>query len=101
MFSGGGKRLMMKQRVKLIVTGQVQGIGYRWFVQQEAMQEKLSGWVRNRPDGTVELEAEGDSDRMDQFINALRSAHPNARVDHIEIQRLEPLKKSAGFDIKW
>jgi acylphosphatase len=70
-------------RVRLLVSGRVQGVGFRWFVREAARQHRLAGWVRNRPDGGVELEASGDDAAFRQFIEELREGPPGARVDEI------------------
>lgn len=54
----------------VIVHGRVQGVGFRWFVRTEARRLGLAGWVRNIPDGTVEVRASG----IAQFLNALEQA---------------------------
>jgi acylphosphatase len=55
------------QRMHIVVRGRVQGIGFRWFVREAARDAGLSGWVRNRQDGAVELEAEGPAAALDAF----------------------------------
>jgi acylphosphatase len=70
-------------RVRLLVSGSVQGVGFRWFVREAARQHRLAGWVRNRPDGSVEIEASGDDASFREFIEAVRQGPPGARVDDI------------------
>ena len=70
-------------RVRLLVNGRVQGVGFRWFVREAARQHRLAGWVRNRPDGSVELEASGDDTGFRQFIETIRQGPPGARVDDV------------------
>jgi acylphosphatase len=60
------------QRVQVIVKGGVQGVGFRYFVQEHAASLQLTGWVRNRWDGSVELVAEGDRAQLDQLLELLR-----------------------------
>lgn len=69
--------------MRLLVSGRVQGVGFRWFVREAARQHRLAGWVRNRPDGSVELEASGDDGAFRQFIEDIREGPPGARVDEI------------------
>ena len=73
-------------RRHLAVRGHVQGVGFRWFARQTAETLGLSGWVRNREDGSVEAEAEGTSDALDKFERILRNGNPAARVDEIATQ---------------
>jgi len=70
-------------RVRLLVSGRVQGVGFRWFVREAARQHRLAGWVRNRPDGSVELEASGEDTGFRQFIETIRQGPPGARVDDV------------------
>lgn len=69
--------------MRLLVSGRVQGVGFRWFVREAARQHRLAGWVRNRPDGSVELEASGDDGAFRQFVEEIREGPPGARVDEI------------------
>jgi acylphosphatase len=70
-------------RVRLLVSGRVQGVGFRWFIREAARQHRLAGWVRNRPDGSVELEASGDDAAFRQFVEDIKEGPPGARVDEI------------------
>jgi acylphosphatase len=70
-------------RVRLLVSGRVQGVGFRWFVREAARQHRLAGWVRNRPDGSVELEASGDDTAFRAFVEDIRQGPPGARVDEV------------------
>ena len=51
----------------ILIAGRVQGVGFRWFARVAARRLELSGWVRNRQDGTVEVAAAGRQDKLDQF----------------------------------
>jgi acylphosphatase len=70
-------------RARLVIHGRVQGVGFRWFVREAARQHRLAGWVRNRPDGSVELEASGEDAEFREFIAELRRGPPGARVDEV------------------
>lgn len=72
-----------KARVNVEVYGRVQGVGYRYFVQSQARRFGLSGWVRNRRDGGVELEAEGTRVALEQFLQAIHRGPTAARVERI------------------
>jgi len=54
--------------VHLEVVGKVQGVGFRWFVREHARALRLAGWVRNRPDGMVELEVEGEAGKVAELM---------------------------------
>jgi acylphosphatase len=70
-------------RVRLVVSGRVQGVGFRWFVREAARQHRLAGWVRNRTDGSVEVEASGEEGSVRGLIEVLRRGPPGARVDDV------------------
>jgi acylphosphatase len=64
----------------VLVDGRVQGVGFRWFVREEATRLGLAGWVRNLPDGSVEVCAAGDVASLDAFRTALARGPAGARV---------------------
>jgi len=69
---------------RYIVRGRVQGVGYRWFVDHEARQLGLAGWVRNNLDGTVEVLAMGSSEQHSALRGKLHQGPRAARVDHVD-----------------
>lgn len=83
----------------MIASGRVQGVGFRAFVQQAAIGNRLSGWTRNLPDGTVEIEAEGEEESLERLIQELRSSRGFIRVDNLIITKMTPLKEQ-GFIIR-
>lgn len=68
--------------------GRVQGIGYRWFVKETAAVHRLSGWVRNVADGSVEGEAQGPVPELDGFLKDLKNGRSGAGVQKMETQEL-------------
>lgn len=76
------------RRVRFVVTGRVQGVGFRWFVRAEARPLELVGWVRNRPDGAVEGLAEGRDDAIDALIACLEVGPPSAIVTNVDISEI-------------
>ena len=71
------------------VLGRVQGVGFRWFVRQQARRWGVRGWVRNLPDGSVEIYAAGGPEGIDGLMAAVRRGPPGAEVADIRILPLE------------
>ena len=67
-----------------LISGRVQGVGFRWFTRQQAERLGLSGWAENLPDGRVEIVARGAPDALDEFEEAIRQGPRFARVDDVE-----------------
>ena len=80
----------MPRRIRAIVTGHVQGVSYRASAAQEARRLGVIGWVRNRNDGAVELEAEGAADAIAQLLAWCEHGPPAARVTKVAISELAP-----------
>ena len=82
------------------VRGRVQGVGFRWFVEREARTLGISGWVRNRSDGTVEVLAMGTREQLSALRSRLREGPRASRVDDVEESEAEPVKGSSSFRIE-
>jgi len=89
------------KRVHLTVCGRVQGVYFRASTRDRARQLGLSGWVRNRSDGSVEILAEGDSARLEQFVVWCHNGPPGAMVTHLNTQWQDASGEIAGFMIKY
>ena len=72
--------------VRLTIHGRVHGVGFRAFVEDEAMSRGLEGWVRNRRDGTVEALIAGEARLVDAMIAACRRGPAAARVERIDVE---------------
>jgi acylphosphatase len=70
--------------LRVVVRGRVQGVGFRWFVREQARQLGVRGWVRNRSDGSVEIEAEGDLASLEALRRSLESGPTGARVSSVD-----------------
>jgi acylphosphatase len=88
----------MSEAVRLIVTGRVQGVGFRDFVARRARALGLAGWVRNRSDGSVEVLAEGDASALEALRAACQGGPPAARVAEVAVVAAEPVGR-AGFEL--
>ncbi|MFC0523261.1 acylphosphatase [Pontibacillus salicampi] len=89
------------RHVHMIVTGKVQGVGFRFSTQQKALEHNVSGWVRNKMDGSVEVEAEGEDKDVESFINALHQGpSPYAKVDDIDMDESSNVEGYTSFTVK-
>lgn len=79
------------------VTGAVQGVGFRWSTQAQAQSHGITGWVRNRRDGSVEAELQGLPDAVDRMLTWLREGPSMARVSDVVVQERELVREN-GFD---
>jgi acylphosphatase len=85
--------------LELVVRGRVQGVGFRYFVHQRAESLGLAGWVRNRPDGALELEAEGARAALEALLEAVRRGPGGARVTSVDEVWSERDARHIGFAI--
>ena len=85
---------------RYVIAGRVQGVGFRYFTEAIAAREGILGWVRNTPDGRVEVSAEGDSEALERFERKLRHGPPSARVERVDIDDLIPTGRESAFSIK-
>lgn len=86
-------------RLHATVTGRVQGVSFRYFVLDEADQLDLSGWVRNRWNGSVEVVAEGKRQNLEQLLQALRKGPPMASVENVDFEWLAHTGEFSGFSV--
>jgi acylphosphatase len=84
---------------RYLISGRVQGVGFRYFAQAAAVREGLHGWVRNLPDGRVETLAEGEADSVERFERAIHHGPPGARVDRVEVDATNPTGRDTGFTV--
>jgi acylphosphatase len=75
----------MTRRVHVYISGDVQGVGFRWFTREEAMGRGLTGFVANLPDGRVEAAFEGPEDAVDTMVEWCRKGPRWARVEDVEV----------------
>jgi acylphosphatase len=79
----------MALQARLTISGRVQGVGYRDWVMTTALRLGLTGWVRNRTDGSVEALIVGNEEMVGQMIEACRRGPPMARVDEIDVEPVD------------
>lgn len=92
---------MAKTRRRLVVDGYVQGVFFRASTQEKASQLQVSGWVRNRWDGTVEILAEGEESRVAELMQWCHTGPPGARVTHVRVDEEPYQGEFEGFDIRY
>jgi acylphosphatase len=90
----------MRVRRRLVISGRVQGVGFRYFTHDAALREGVGGWVRNLPDGRVEAEIEGEIAAVDRVEASLRHGPSSARVDHVTVEEQSPQERPTGFWIR-
>lgn len=83
-------------RRRAVVDGRVQAVGFRWATEAEARRLGLAGFVRNLPDGSVEVEAEGQEAAVADLVAWLHSGPPSAVVRKVEVVEISPIGES-GF----
>lgn len=86
-------------RATIIVSGRVQGVGYRAFTLQAAVRKGLSGGVRNLDDGRVEIEAEGTRSMIETLIRELKIGPSRAQVEQVDVRWYEATGTDSGFHV--
>jgi acylphosphatase len=94
-----GDQLEMK-RAHLVVHGRVQGVFFRVYTQREAERLGLSGWVRNRSNGTVEAVVEGPVEAVNALVQWCERGPGMARVHHLDVSEEAPIGLSGGFMVR-
>ena len=90
---------MAAARLHAIISGRVQGVGFRYFAQHHGLSLGLRGWVRNLRGSQVEVAAEGEREALEQLAAVLREGPAGAHVTHAEVTWGEPRGEPAGFHV--
>lgn len=84
------------------VVGKVQGVSFRWFTRRAAQEMGISGWVRNLPDGSVEVRARGEAGALGQLLETISRGPARSRVELVEAQEWTEAQEPEGlFEIKF
>lgn len=83
------------------ITGRVQGVGFRQFVKQKAEDFDIKGWVKNMPDGSVLVNAEGDEKDLEPFIDYLERGPSMGRVDNLSKEKFDSKNGFSDFQIRY
>jgi acylphosphatase len=89
------------RQLRAVVLGRVQGVNFRAATQREAQRLGLAGWVRNRPDGSVEVLAEGPRAALEQLAAFLKHGPPAATVTEVLAEWLPGTGAAHGFEVRW
>ncbi len=92
---------MESARVYMRIYGIVQGVGFRFFVLMHARRLGLKGYVRNMPDGSVEVVAEGPKEALEELIKLCRRGPPAAVVESVDVRWEEPKGEFEDFEIRF
>jgi acylphosphatase len=85
---------------RYVVTGRVQGVGFRLFAEAAAAREGVHGWVRNRADGAVEAWVEGEAESVQRIEAALHRGPSGARVERVDVEDEVPTGRATGFTVR-
>lgn len=88
-------------RFRWILSGRVQGVGFRWFTREAARELGLRGSVRNRADGTVEIEVVGPEDAVEVFRSRVRAGPRGGRVEGFEESELPEDREPGPFEVRY
>lgn len=92
---------MAKQHLKITVTGRVQGVGYRYHTVKIAEKYGIKGFVQNRYDGAVYIEAEGEAQALQQLVNWCKNGPSRAVVQRVSTDESTNLKDFTSFRVKY
>ncbi len=89
-----------EKRLSARITGHVQGVGFRNFTQRRARRLDVTGWVRNEPDGSVRLEAEGPREALDSLVEAVHQGPRMARVEDVDVDWSDATNEFEIFQVR-
>jgi acylphosphatase len=85
---------------RAIFEGRVQGVGFRFSVKEIAQGFDVVGWVANLPDGRVQLEVQGTTEEVEQFLEAILQSYLRSHIHRQSIQVIDPVESLRGFEIR-
>ena len=88
------------KKIRAIVTGRVQGVGFRMYTRTQARQLGVNGYVRNLSSGEVEIVAFGESENIDALIEWAKSGSPSAVVNNLKVEVVTDVEEFEGFEIR-
>lgn len=91
---------MSVRRLSIIVSGRVQGVGFRFFTSNHARKHKLAGWVRNCTDGNVEIEAQGEEENLEEFRKEVHIGPILAKVTDLKVVEIPLQQDEAYFEVR-
>lgn len=89
------------EQLRAVVHGRVQGVNFRAYTVEEATELGLTGWVRNCPDRTVEVCAEGPRERLERLLQFLYRGSPSAQVTSVDVLWLPATHRYRGFEVRY
>ena len=89
----------MKKKIHIVITGKVQGVGFRYWLYQIANEKNIYGWVKNKNTNKGEAVLIGDGDCIDSIIKLCEKGPPSARVENLSIQNYQKEYLRKSFDI--
>lgn len=90
---------MQNRQVYIIISGRVQGVGFRYYALHKAQEQTITGWVKNTPDGKVEIEASGEPHNLNIFIDWMRIGPARAVIKTFSVSEILPERKFDRFII--
>ncbi len=85
----------------IFISGRVQGVGFRWFVERQAVERGVDGYVRNLADGRVEVLAQADDMVLEAFCETLRQGPPFSRPEELSLKKVPINPELRGFHIRF
>ena len=92
---------MTIQHLDIKIYGRVQEVFFRHLAKQKAEEMGINGFVRNEPDGAVYIEAEGQKENLEQFLNWCRQGPPSASIEKVDFEFKTEIKNFNKFSIQW
>lgn len=89
------------KQLHLIVSGEVQGVGFRYYAQTVAVEQHIKGWVKNRPDGSVEIVAKGKEEHIKTYLKLIEEGSPFSVVNDVEVTEQTISDNFHSFTIKY